>query len=346
MFAIAGKDLRLLVRDRPRLALTIAWPVLIAVFFGMVGPQDTPVILEVELQCPTDRAPAIAAALSNRTDIRLLSDAVAKRAGQAPIPRLIVACEENQSLRIRGSAPLQRRQVSDALVAGLLAQTPTRAYGPVIVLEDDPNWVGAPASVPKNGHETTFPQGMVWALLSLAAKFGLEFSTENERGTLLRLHVAPLSPYVVVIAKTLACALAMMMMVALMLALGVFVFDLSFAHPLSFLLAASTSVFAYCGIMAGIGVAARKTQAAGNISWAILMTLAMIGGGMVPAHLLPAFAQNLAQISPVYWSIRALESGLWRNASFTETFVYNLALLVVGAFGLALGGRLLAKYER
>jgi ABC-2 type transport system permease protein len=36
--ALIGKDLRLLARDRGALFLTFAWPLLLAIFFGALGP--------------------------------------------------------------------------------------------------------------------------------------------------------------------------------------------------------------------------------------------------------------------------------------------------------------------
>ena len=46
---------------------------------------------------------------------------------------------------------------------------------------------------PRNGYDVTFPQAMLWAVFGCVMAFGTTFASERVRGTLVRLHVSPLS---------------------------------------------------------------------------------------------------------------------------------------------------------
>src|SRR5262249_11786065 len=46
---------------------------------------------------------------------------------------------------------------------------------------------------PRNAYEISFPQGVIWAILSTAFGFALSLVLERTRGTLVRLRVAPIA---------------------------------------------------------------------------------------------------------------------------------------------------------
>jgi len=84
--------------------------------------------------------------------------------------------------------------------------------------------VAAERSGPRSSFEITFPQGLQWALIGVAAAFALSIVTERTRGTLLRLRLAPISRAHILAGKGLACFIACVGVCAILMAIGVVVF--------------------------------------------------------------------------------------------------------------------------
>ena len=62
-----------------------------------------------------------------------------------------------------------------------------------------------------------------------------------------------------------------------------------------------------------ISTLGRTEQSASGAGWAILLVMAMLGGGMVPLFVMPAWMATASNVSPVKWAILALEGALWRG---------------------------------
>ena len=193
---------------------------------------------------------------------------------------------------------------------------------------------------PRSAFDFTFPQGILWGVIGSALGFALSLVTERTRGTLLRLETAPLSRVDVLLGKALACFTAIALVEALLLALGMAFFGIRPGSP-GLLAAAALSVAAcFVGIMMAVAVLGRTEQGAGGLGWAVMMPLAMFGGGMIPLFVMPAWMQAVSNLSPVKWGILALEGATWRGFSAAEMALPVAVLLLVGAAGLLLGIRL------
>jgi ABC-2 type transport system permease protein len=75
------------------------------------------------------------------------------------------------------------------------------------------------------------------------------------------------------------------------------------------------------------------------MTWAVLLIISMIGGGMLPLFFMPAWLQRVSHISPVKWSILAMEGAIWRHFSFMEAALPCLILLAVGIVFFFVGVR-------
>jgi ABC-2 type transport system permease protein len=198
---------------------------------------------------------------------------------------------------------------------------------------------------PRSAFDFTFPQGILWGVIGSALGFALSLVTERTRGTLLRLETAPLSRLDVVAGKALACFAAILLVESLLLALGAAAFGI---RPGSWAVLAAAAVavaFCFVGIMTTVAVLGRTEQSASGLGWAILMPLAMFGGGMIPLFVMPSWMQAVSNVSPVKWGILALEGATWRGFSASEMAVPLGVLLAVGASGLVLGSRLFRSGE-
>ncbi|MCB9847590.1 MAG: ABC transporter permease [Phycisphaeraceae bacterium] len=188
--------------------------------------------------------------------------------------------------------------------------------------------------------ELSFPQGLVWGLMSAAFTFGLSFVIERTRGTLLRLRIAPVPTGAILAGKSLACFTLLVALSSAMLAFGAVAFDVrpdSVAH-----LAMAIVAIGCCwvGVMMLIAVSGKTEAAVGGIGWAILMLMAMIGGGMIPRPFMPSWMETVGVISPVRWSLQALEGALWRGYSTTEMLTPCAVLAGIGLLGFLCGARL------
>lgn len=195
---------------------------------------------------------------------------------------------------------------------------------------------------PANAFEITFPQGMLWGLIGCMMSFGISLVTERTRGTFLRLQMAPLTRASILGGKALACFLSMLVVQALLLALGVGVFGV---RPSSWPLLAMASLsvtLAFCGLMMLVATLGDTEQAASGTAWAFMMPLSMIGGGMIPQFILPAWMTAAGVVSPIRWAIRAFEGAMWRQFSFAEMLLPCAVLVTIGAACFALGSRRLA----
>jgi ABC-2 type transport system permease protein len=190
-----------------------------------------------------------------------------------------------------------------------------------------------------NSFEISFPQGIAWGIMGVAAGFGLSLVVERTRGTMLRLRVAPISPAAVLMGKALGCFVAIVGVMSLLIAVGVAVPAFS-VRPASWpLLGAAIvcSAIGFVGIMMISSVLGRTEASASGITWAVLTIMAMLGGGMVPLMFMPSWMQAASNVSPVKWAITALEGAIWRGYTPAEMALPCGVLLGVGVVGFAIG---------
>lgn len=203
--------------------------------------------------------------------------------------------------------------------------------------------VAATREGPTNPFGVTFPQGIVWGIMGCAAGFGVSLVTESRRGTLTRLLMAPLSRRDLLLGKAVACFATTLALQALMLLVAVLVFGVRPARPEMLPLAMAASSACFVGIMMLFSVLGRTEAAASGISWAILTTFAMIGGGMIPLFVMPGWMRTLSNVSPVKWAILATEGAIWRGFGVAEMLPPVAVLAGVGAACFMIGAAIFRR---
>jgi len=121
------------------------------------------------------------------------------------------------------------------------------------------------------------------------------------------------------------------------------IFKMPIGNIFLFITASLCSVLCFVGLMMFICTLGRTEQSAGGAGWAILMIMSMIGGGMVPLVFMPSWLRPFSHISPVKWSIFALEGAIWRNFSPAEMIYPCLVLLAIGVTFFFLGVEVLRR---
>jgi len=192
---------------------------------------------------------------------------------------------------------------------------------------------------PRNAYEVSFPQGVIWAILSTAFGFALSLVLERTRGTLIRLRVAPVARREILLGKGLGCLLTILIVTSALMLIGAVVFHV---RPTSLaLLAAALVSCAVCfvGIMMIIASISPSQRGVSGLGWAIMMLMSMTGGGMVPLAFMPAWMQSAGRVSPVRWAITALEGSIWRDFTPAQMVLPCAILIAIGLVGFAVGTR-------
>lgn len=190
---------------------------------------------------------------------------------------------------------------------------------------------------PHSSFAICFPQGIVWGVLACAATFAASLLVERTRGTLPRLLTAPLARWQILAGKAVACFLTTAAVIVLMLILAWLVFGVRPTSLLMLAVAIVSVAVGVIGIMMVFSVLGKTEAAVSGISWAVIVVMAMFGGGMLPLFLMPAWMAPLSNFSIMKWSILALEGAIWRDFTWAEMLTPCGVLLLVGVVGFGIG---------
>ena len=125
----------------------------------------------------------------------------------------------------------------------------------------------------------------------------------------------------------------------MLLVIGVVGFNIRpSSYPLLALACVSASL-GFVGFMMMVAGLGRTEQAASGAGWAMLMPMALFGGGMMPQFIMPAWMQTVGNLSPVKWTILAIEGAVWRGFTLNEMLLPCAILLGFGAVCFAVGVR-------
>lgn len=198
---------------------------------------------------------------------------------------------------------------------------------------------------PRSSFEITFPQSLQWALIAAAAAFSLSIVSERTRGTFLRLRIAPISRLQILGGKALACFIFCAGACGLIMAIGIFIFGVGVASWTFLILAIAAGAICFVGIMMLISVIGKTENAVSGAGWAIMLVMSMLGGGMMPLMFMPSWLKSISHISPVKWSILALEGSIWRGFGFGDMILPLVVLVGVGVTGFIIGAMILSRSD-
>ena len=198
---------------------------------------------------------------------------------------------------------------------------------------------------PRSYYDLSFPQAVIWGLIGCAATFALSIVTERTKGTLLRLRLAPISRVHILAAKGLACFIACVSVVVVIFMFGRLVFGVNTDNIVQLSLATVVVAFCFVGIMMFISVLGKSERGVAGSSWAILLAMSMLGGGMVPAMFMPGWMKSIALFSPIKWAIFSFEGAIWRGFSLQEMLLPFGILFGIGLLFFSLGVIILSRTE-
>ncbi len=198
---------------------------------------------------------------------------------------------------------------------------------------------------PATSFQITFPQAMIWAILGCTATFAVSIVRERSEGTFDRLRIGPLARAHILGGKGLACFATCLSVMSVQWLAARIIFKMPVSSPLLLIMAATCTILCFSGLMMFVSTLGRTEQSVGGASWAMLMIMAMIGGGMIPLFFMPAWLRSASQISPVKWGIYAMEGAIWRNFTFREIVGPCSVLLTIAVVFFLLGVLMLRRRE-
>jgi len=198
---------------------------------------------------------------------------------------------------------------------------------------------------PRSAFEITFPQSLQWAMIACAATFALSIVIERTQGTYLRLRVAPLTSAHILAGKGLACFIACVLVSTFLMGIGILVFKVQIVWPLGLALSILAASLCFVGVMMLVSVLGKTERAVSGSSWGILMIFAMLGGAMVPLVVMPSWMMQVGSVSPIKWSVLALEGVIWRGFTLENLLMPLGMLLGIGAVSFLIGVSVLLRSE-
>lgn len=348
IWAITIKDLRLIARDKSGLFFLLFFPIIFAVFFGSMygggeGRAIPMAVLDLD-DTKVSRAYVDTLKADPAMDIADFEEGQAKQSVRTGAIAGIIEIPKGFGLQLemmgRVPAPVLKlvadptRRAEIAMLEGVLIRDALQSRGAQ---------QSSPVSIEISALETTqekampepfelsFPQGIVWGLLSVVMSFSTSLVNEKTTGTLLRLRVAPIHSRDVLAGKATACFLLGLLVCGILLGVGFGAFGI---QPVSWpLLGLGLVCVSYCmtGMMLLLATFGNNERSSSNIGWSIMMLFAMLGGGMIPLIFMADWMVSASQLSPIMWSVMAVEGGLWRGFDFQDMLLPCGVLLSCGS---------------
>jgi ABC-2 type transport system permease protein len=197
--------------------------------------------------------------------------------------------------------------------------------------------------VPANSFAISFTQGIAWALFGAVSAFGAGFAEERDRGTLVRLLVSPLGRGRILLGKALGCFAACVATQSMLLAVGIAAFGVQVSSWPLLAAAIGATAFCFCGVMVLVAAGFRTQGGAQGAGRAVLLMLAMIGGGSVPLVFMPPALRVVSNASPFKWAVVAAEGATWRAWGIDDMWLPVAVLLAIGVAGLFAGAALVRR---
>jgi len=376
--AMALKDLRLLFRDKAGLFFVVGFPFFYALLLGSIFSTGSPQsgsmkVMVVDLD-QTEASESFIAELSKQKVLELVPSELAEAEDNVRLGKVVAYVAIPEGYGARPKNPLSgkpgpeielgvdpSRSTSSGMLRGLLMGTAFRqmatsfqkaakskdatkaedtsqeeAWAPLTIRSKS---VSRKTTGPKNGFEFAIPQGMIWAMLFCMQRFSTNLVGERERQTLLRMQLAPISRLHILGGKALICFGAILLVAISLAIFSRQAMDVQISSFLNFAIALLSAAVCFSGIMVFVAVLGKTENGVGGISTAIMMLMAMSGGGMVPLIAMPGWMQSVGSVSPVKWAILGIEGSIWRDYSTVEILTPSAILLVIGVTCFAIGAR-------
>jgi ABC-2 type transport system permease protein len=242
-------------------------------------------------------------ALATTTVMAAVRGALARTQGEAMRTRGIDALLYPIEQAVAQLPPAERAQVDlKGLRAVALKRSRQATEQPLVDLRTES--VGAARARPPGVYEQNVPGYAVMFMFFIVSHVAGSVMTEKRNGTLRRLTMAPVSKAELLLGKIVPNFAVGLIQAAVLFTIGHFVFGMELGGDIPGLVLISAAVAAAATGL-GILVAALATtdEQVSGLSTLLIVTLAALGGSMVPLFVMPDFMQAVARLTPHAWAL-------------------------------------------
>ncbi len=178
--------------------------------------------------------------------------------------------------------------------------------------------------------------GVMFTLMSATNGAG-GILDEIERGTIMRLLSAPLTPRSLIVGKFLALLVMAVFQLGVFALLTSLIYGVNWGQPFSVfvtVLATAAAAAGFGGIIIGI---AQTHEQVNVLGLAFLLVMSLLGGSMWPIETLPGLAQQFSKLTYNRWSIEAFQNLHVAGTGLNDNGLNLLVLFGMALFGLAFG---------
>ncbi len=245
---------------------------------------------------------------------------------------------------LAGASPTPRPELLAFLDSGLALTTraPDAVAGtaggqglqlPLRIVSEDVAGAGGPSDY--NSYAHTFAGMLCMFLLFGALSAAKGLVEERERGSLVRLRMAPVAPATVLLGVGAAAALIALVISALVYAAGMVVFGIEVRGAwlgfVAVILGQAAFVGGFTLLLAGVGRTPRQIDGLGTFA---VLVMSFVGGAWLPAFLMPDWLDHLSLLLPTRWATDGLAAMTWRGLPLSAGLT---ASAVLATFGVVLG---------
>lgn len=196
-----------------------------------------------------------------------------------------------------------------------------------------------------NSVQQNVPGWTLFGVFFISQTLATSVLEEKKVGTFRRLLVAPMSRAALLLGKLTPFLIVNLVQIVLMFAVGVFIMPLVGApklelgsHPEALILISLAVSLAATGLGLLIAALAKTAEQIGGIGSLLVVTMAALGGVMVPRYIMPDFMQTIGLISPHAWALTAYQDVLVRGYGVARILPEVAVLMgfAVVFFGVAL----------
>jgi ABC-2 type transport system permease protein len=145
---------------------------------------------------------------------------------------------------------------------------------------------------------------------------------EKQDGTFRRLLVAPLPQTALLLGKLLPYYVVNLIQVASMFAIGHFVFGMRLGNsPAGMIVVTLATSAAATGLGLLVASLGKTPEQVGGLSTLLAVTLAAVGGMMVPTFTMPEIMQTIARISPHNWALAGYQDVIVRGLGLADVWL-------------------------
>ncbi len=190
-----------------------------------------------------------------------------------------------------------------------------------------------------NAVEQNVPGYAIFGVFFIVQVLATSLLREKQEGTFRRLLAAPMTRSAILLGKLLPYYLITLLQVVLMFGVGVVVFHMGLGHAPTALVAVTLATgLAATGLGLMVAALGKTPEQVSGISSLLVLTMAALGGSMVPTFVMPGFMQTLSRLTPHAWALEGYQDVIVRGLGLSAVVPDVAVLLGFGAafFGVAL----------